>query len=88
MVQATLITSYCLQSQLLSLHVQLLREKLLQYVISHGDWMHVSTIQYGAAVLSKEFPKWINNWVCNFIYISTKVIYIIWMEAFKDGEYS
>ncbi|XP_023703335.1 uncharacterized protein LOC111862296 isoform X2 [Cryptotermes secundus] len=39
MVQATLITSYCLQSQLLSLHVQLLREKLLQYVISHGDWM-------------------------------------------------
>lgn len=39
MVQATLITSYCLQSQLLSLHVQSLREKLLQYVISHGDWM-------------------------------------------------
>ncbi|GFG30173.1 hypothetical protein Cfor_10160 [Coptotermes formosanus] len=39
MVQATLITSYCLQSQLLSLHVQSLRKKLLQYVISHGDWM-------------------------------------------------
>lgn len=61
MVQATLITSYCLQSQLLSLHVQLLREKLLQYVISHGDWMRVSTIQYGAATSSKECPKWIKN---------------------------
>jgi ribosome biogenesis protein ENP2 len=39
MVQATLITSYCLQSQLLSLHVQSLRDKLLQHIISHGDWM-------------------------------------------------
>lgn len=56
MVQATLITSYCLQSQLLSLHVQLLREKLLQYIISHGDWMHVSTVHYGAAALSKGCP--------------------------------
>jgi len=52
MVQATLITSYCLQSQLLSLHVQSLREKLLQHIISHGDWMRVSNIQYGATALS------------------------------------
>lgn len=47
MVQATLITSYCLQCQLLSLHVQSLREKLLQYVICHGDWMRVSNVQHG-----------------------------------------
>jgi len=52
MVQATLITSYCLQSQLLSLHVQALREKLLQHIIFHGDWMRVSNIQYGATTLS------------------------------------
>lgn len=52
MVQATLITSYCLQSQLLSLHVQSLREKLLQYVISHGDWMRVSNVQFSATALS------------------------------------
>ena len=51
MVQATLITSYCLQSQLLSLHVQSLREKLLQHIISHGDWMRVSNIRYGATAL-------------------------------------
>lgn len=52
MVQATLITSYCLQSQLLSLHVQSLRKKLLQYVISHGDWMRVSNVQCGTTALS------------------------------------
>jgi ribosome biogenesis protein ENP2 len=51
MVQATLITSYCLQSQLLSLHVQSLRDKLLQHIISHGDWMRVSNIQYCVTAL-------------------------------------
>jgi ribosome biogenesis protein ENP2 len=46
MVQATLITSYCLQSQLLSLHLQSLTEKLLQYLMSHKDWMRVSNVHF------------------------------------------
>jgi ribosome biogenesis protein ENP2 len=56
MVQATLITSYCLQSQLLSLHLQSLREKLLQYVMSHRDWMRVSNIEYITSALRRD-PK-------------------------------
>ncbi|XP_069700565.1 uncharacterized protein GrlHz [Periplaneta americana] len=39
MVQATLITSYCLQSQLLSLHVRSLGNKLLQHSLCPVEWM-------------------------------------------------
>jgi hypothetical protein len=35
--------------------------------------MHVSTIQYSATVLNKECPKWIKNWVCNFIFIQSEI---------------
>nr|CAD7596386.1 unnamed protein product [Timema genevievae] len=38
-VQAMIITSYCLQGQLLATHVHLLKEKLLQSVMSPVEWM-------------------------------------------------
>nr|CAD7257455.1 unnamed protein product [Timema shepardi] len=41
-VQAMIITSYCLQGQLLATHVHLLKEKLLQSVMSPVEWMRLS----------------------------------------------
>ncbi|KAG7212659.1 hypothetical protein KM043_012940 [Ampulex compressa] len=39
MVQGTIITSYCLQGQLLMAHLYFLRGKLLQHTLSPIDWM-------------------------------------------------
>ncbi|XP_020291315.1 uncharacterized protein LOC109858456 isoform X3 [Pseudomyrmex gracilis] len=39
MVQATIITSYCLQGQLLMSHLYFLRGKLLQHVLPPIEWM-------------------------------------------------
>ncbi|KAG6454054.1 hypothetical protein O3G_MSEX008480 [Manduca sexta] len=39
MVQATIITSYCLQAQLLQAHLMFLKERLLNRTISPLDWM-------------------------------------------------
>ncbi|XP_072936537.1 nucleolar protein 10 [Epargyreus clarus] len=39
MVQATVITSYCLQAQLLQAHLMFLRERLLNRTISPLNWM-------------------------------------------------
>lgn len=39
MVQGTIITSYCLQGQLLMSHLHFLRGKLLQHIIPPIDWM-------------------------------------------------
>ncbi|XP_012236805.1 uncharacterized protein LOC105680294 isoform X1 [Bombus impatiens] len=39
MVQGTIITSYCLQGQLLLAHLYFLREKLLHHTLAPIDWM-------------------------------------------------
>ncbi|CAK1549880.1 unnamed protein product [Leptosia nina] len=39
MVQATVITSYCLQAQLLQAHLMFLKERLLNHTISPLNWM-------------------------------------------------
>ncbi|KAL0126840.1 hypothetical protein PUN28_005304 [Cardiocondyla obscurior] len=39
MVQGTIITSYCLQGQLLMSHLYFLRGKLLQHILQPIDWM-------------------------------------------------
>lgn len=41
MVQGTIITSYCLQGQLLIAHLYFLRGKLLQHTLPPIDWMKV-----------------------------------------------
>lgn len=41
MVQGTIITSYCLQGQLLISHLHFLRVKLLQHTMPGLDWMKV-----------------------------------------------
>lgn len=41
MVQATVITSYCLQAQLLQAHLMFLRERLLNRTITPLNWMRV-----------------------------------------------
>jgi len=41
MVQGTIITSYCLQGQLLMSHLHFLRGKLLQHILPPIDWMRV-----------------------------------------------
>ncbi|XP_064291993.1 uncharacterized protein GrlHz [Plodia interpunctella] len=43
MVQATIITSYCLQAQLLQAHLMFLKERLLNRTISPLNWMRVSS---------------------------------------------
>lgn len=43
MVQATVISNYCLQAQLLTSYVQFLRQKLLQSRTEPVKWMRVST---------------------------------------------
>ena len=43
MVQGTIITSYCLQGQLLISHLTFLRAKLLQHTQPALDWMKVKT---------------------------------------------
>ncbi|KAJ8963822.1 hypothetical protein NQ314_005364 [Rhamnusium bicolor] len=40
-VQAAVISNYCLQAQLLTSYVQFLREKLLQYPVQPLEWMRV-----------------------------------------------
>lgn len=42
MVQATIITSYCLQAQLLQAHLVFLKERLLNKTITPLNWMRVS----------------------------------------------
>lgn len=42
MVQGTIITSYCLQGQLLTSHLYFLRAKLLQHTMAPLDWMKVT----------------------------------------------
>lgn len=46
MVQGTIITSYCLQGQLLMSHLYFLRGKLLQHTLSPIDWMRVRINRY------------------------------------------
>lgn len=41
MVQATIITSYCLQAQLLQAHLMFLRERLLNRTMTPLNWMRV-----------------------------------------------
>lgn len=41
MVQATIITSYCLQAQLLQAHLMFLKERLLNRTITPLNWMRV-----------------------------------------------
>lgn len=41
MIQGTIITSYCLQGQLLMSHLYFLRGKLLQHILLPIDWMRV-----------------------------------------------
>lgn len=43
MVQATIITSYCLQAQLLQAHLMFLKERLLNRAITPLNWMRVSS---------------------------------------------
>lgn len=44
MVQATIITSYCLQAQLLQAHLMFLKERLLNRTITPLHWMRVSCL--------------------------------------------
>lgn len=42
MIQATVITSYSMQAQLLTSYLNFLRAKLLQYSMQPIDWMKVT----------------------------------------------
>lgn len=44
MVQGTIITSYCLQGQLLLAHLYFLRGKLLHHILAPIDWMKVCNL--------------------------------------------
>lgn len=56
MVQATIITSYCLQAQLLQAHLMFLKERLLNRTIQPLDWMRVSTVyvKNNKSILNRE----------------------------------
>lgn len=58
MVQGTIITSYCLQGQLLMSHLYFLRGKLLQHILLPIDWMRVCD-SYVATIL---FYIWRKKW--------------------------
>lgn len=47
MVQGTIITSYCLQGQLLISHLHFLRVKLIQHTMPGLEWMKVFTLPNG-----------------------------------------
>jgi len=51
MVQGTIITSYCLQGQLLMSHLYFLRGKLLQHILQPIDWMRVCFIYFSETLL-------------------------------------
>lgn len=56
MVQGTIITSYCLQGQLLISHLNFLRAKLLQHTMPGLDWMKVyRNIKFFTQVKSAKF---------------------------------
>lgn len=44
MIQATVVSNYCLQAQLLTCYLRFLREKLIQNPIQTSEWMQVSVI--------------------------------------------
>lgn len=46
MVQGTIITSYCLQGQLLISHLHFLRVKLLQHTVPGIEWMKVFFVMH------------------------------------------
>lgn len=46
MVQATVVTSYCLQAQLLQAHLMFLKERLLNRTITPLNWMRVNYHNY------------------------------------------
>ncbi|KAJ0181823.1 hypothetical protein K1T71_002545 [Dendrolimus kikuchii] len=78
MVQATIITSYCLQAQLLQAHVMFLKERLLNRTIPPLDWMR----ELGEF---RKLLKYLNNdlapAVCLFtiVNISWALSGVIWM---------
>ncbi|XP_039308645.1 uncharacterized protein LOC120358427 isoform X3 [Solenopsis invicta] len=51
MVQGTIITSYCLQGQLLMSHLYFLRGKLLQHVLLPIDWMRAARLTNACSMI-------------------------------------
>lgn len=51
MIQATVITSYSMQAQLLTSYLNFLRAKLLQYSMQPIDWMKVMIHQKNTPIV-------------------------------------
>ncbi|KAL2720066.1 nucleolar protein 10-like [Vespula squamosa] len=85
MVQGTIITSYCLQGQLLIAHLYFLRGKLLQHTLPPIDWMkEISEF--------KKLLKYFNNdlgpavSIYTVINLSWATAGTIWLLQYNDDE--
>ncbi|XP_018577167.1 uncharacterized protein LOC108915584 [Anoplophora glabripennis] len=84
-VQAAVVSNYCLQAQLLTLYVQFLREKLLQYPVQALEWMREIED-------FKKLLKYLNDEiapsVCLFTVVNLSFTFsgLIWLFSFNHIE--
>ncbi|XP_048508297.1 uncharacterized protein LOC105686350 isoform X2 [Athalia rosae] len=79
MVQGTIITSYCLQGQLLTSHLYFLRAKLLQHTLAPLDWMkEISEFKKLLKYLNDEFgPTVCIYTVINFSWAAAGILWLL-----------
>ncbi|RZC43109.1 uncharacterized protein BDFB_000804, partial [Asbolus verrucosus] len=84
-VQATIISNYCLQAQLLTTYIQFLQEKLLQYPVQPLEWIrHIETF--------KKMLRYLNNEVApsvcifTFLNISCAISGLVWLFNYDNVE--